>query len=74
MDEGTARDYIKDLKEENDTLLNTVHALLAIAEAASQLSYVIDGTVPAATYGGLYGVACDNLRAALRAYYQPTGR
>jgi gamma-glutamyl-gamma-aminobutyrate hydrolase PuuD len=75
MDEGTARDYIEDLINERNKLRNTVHALQDVLNSAQQLIDAIHLTGgPSATSSGLYGAAYDNLRAALRAYYQPNGR
>jgi hypothetical protein len=63
------------LENENDKLRNTIHALQDVLNSAQQLIDAIHlAGGPSATSGGFYGAAYDNLRAALRAYYQPNGR
>jgi hypothetical protein len=63
------------LENENDKLRNTIHALQDVLNSAQQLIDAIHlSGGPVETTGGLYGWAYNNLRAALRAYYQPNGR
>lgn len=73
MDNGTQKDYIEDLMNEREKLLNQVHAMQDVLRAAQ---YLVDAvhTQGTPTSGGIFGDAYSNLTAALRSYYQPNGR
>lgn len=61
------------LENENDKLRNEVHSMQDIVRAAQYIADAIH-IGSSSTSGGLFGEAYENLRAALRAYYQPNGR